>query len=174
MAARAPQLKNEATMLQLGPVYYSSEGIPQRRVVRDLEPTVPQRDVLKSDAEEENLDRKTSAEEEALHTTESSLAREYPTAEAEVEEGAPMVPSWTRTDRMRAILLRPETLQLIKIIDDNDPVVRKEDLHQFLLASQQTLHTFSDLVSEDLISLKEGRLLLSQLAEHLIEQLTQL
>jgi hypothetical protein len=119
--------------------------------------------------------------EEKLESGESSeirkaerLGQPYVT-EIEGEEEITALPGWTRTDRIAAILLRPQTLELIEALErQNSSGMDAAVILGFLLDSQANLHTFADLVSEDLVSISNRRLVLTPLAERLIEQVARL
>jgi len=79
-----------------------------------------------------------------------------PTAEDSLE-------AWEqRKDRIIEILVRDETLDLLNSIE-------KQDISS-LFSSSGILHTFADLVSEDLISVEDGRMGITELMEEIFEE----
>ena len=73
------------------------------------------------------------------------------------------MPAVTRADRIAATLLRPEALAIIRALEH-------QDLH-LLLESPRYLHTFADLVAEDLISVEQKQLFVTPVAERYMEEI---
>ena len=116
----------------------------------------------------EEAPRRPMEEETAASTT---LSKGWEDEREQVEEMVPSLPGWTRGDRIVGILIRPETLELIQGIEDQN----QEMVRDFPFGSQEKLHTFAALVSEDLLSLShDGSLVLTPLAERLIGQVADL
>lgn len=69
----------------------------------------------------------------------------------------------SRANRITAILLREETLDILNAVEQHNTA--------FLFSSYAIVHTFADLISEDLIILKDGQLSIAPLAVRFIEQI---
>ena len=81
------------------------------------------------------------------------------------------VPDFSRVDWIRGILLQAESTQLLEILDLKSQETIKCELMSFLFQSKENLHTFADLVSEDVLSIREGEISLTAFGERIIEEL---
>jgi hypothetical protein len=80
----------------------------------------------------------------------------------------------TRANRIIAILLRPETGKLLDLLSRQKSQSDKNKILDFLLHSQQNLHAFADLVSEDLLLTKNGQFSLTRVAERFMGEAARL
>ena len=112
----------------------------------------------------EKLSRVSDEPEDAvLEATAGYEEGEYPPAHLP-EMGA-------RGDRVAAIMLRPETLRLLDLLDGEES---PEAIYDFLVESARSLHAFADLVGEDLITVREERLVVTTLAGRVAARLAEL
>ena len=76
-----------------------------------------------------------------------------------------------RGDRIAAIMLRPETLRLLDLLNGEES---PEAIYHFLVESARSLHAFADLVGEDLITVMQGRLVVTTLAGRVVARLAEM
>lgn len=87
-----------------------------------------------------------------------------PSKQAEQEEKTSLSDSEiTCADRIAAILLRDETLDLLEAIDRKD--------RSYIFTSNRLLHTFADLVSEGLVAVEDDQVVVTKLAEQYLEEI---
>lgn len=86
---------------------------------------------------------------------------------ARVSPGSP-----SRRDQIVSILVRRESLELLmRLGAAQSPGATHTVLMDFAAETSDSLHTFADMVSEDLIGLRDGQLTLTPLAERILERL---
>jgi len=128
---------------------------------------------LRSDLEEEkDIEKSTDVflgKPETILSSEHLVERDFLSrVEREIEEQVSPLPSWTRLDHILSILLRSESLELIRLVDEQD----QTGIQQFISESNANLQTFADFVFQGLLVNRDGILCLTRLAERMIEQVS--
>ena len=77
-----------------------------------------------------------------------------------------------RERKIHTILLRTETLDLIESLSQEGIIDTRQALWSVLFQSQKHLHAFADLIQEDLITLSDGTIVLTEICERFLKTLT--
>jgi len=72
-----------------------------------------------------------------------------------------------RENKLHALMLRLETVDIVESIERSSS--KEPNIMEFLLRSREHLHTFAQLVEQDLISLENGNLVLTALCYQLMD-----
>lgn len=78
-----------------------------------------------------------------------------------------------RENKLYALFLRPETADLLEAASIDDEVRRKSEISSLMFKSNEHLHTFAELVTEDLIKLADGHIVLTPLCQRMIATLAE-
>jgi hypothetical protein len=108
-------------------------------------------------------------------TTPETIVNENSSVNSQVAAKSVLeAPVWMsdRYTRMTSLLLRVETTQFLRLlIADIESTERDTAMFEFLRNSLGKLHTFAGLVTENLISVEDGKFVVTELGVRLITEL---
>ncbi len=78
-----------------------------------------------------------------------------------------------RENKLYELLLRPESVDFFEAVSIEDEVQSKSEISSLMFKSNKHLHTFAELVTEDLIKFAEGHVTLTPLCQRMISTLAE-
>lgn len=76
-----------------------------------------------------------------------------------------------RRNKLLEIFLRPESVELLETISQNENPNRFKNFHELSLKSKCFFHAMADLISEDLLTLENGEIILTELCKRIIAEI---